>query len=289
MWKLTPPNVDSVEQDLLDAFTFKIDRPPVIEPTAAEITAVKALYSAYDANLGRPADSLKGEVLGAELREAIKNAYGEVQETGRLKDLRSRLKLAPAHCPMCGFGPIQDLDHHLPKSIYKPLAIYPRNLVPSCSTCNKKKYTVAAGESSKHFFHVYLESLPDEIFFVADVALDPISGALRVEFSIQRPEAMSEELAQRLTFQADRLELNLRYPKEINTYLSSLSVSLEDAYGEEGNAEKLKNYLVRCASSHETKFGKNDWRPALLRGLALCEAFCNGGFRRALGNPNVGA
>jgi len=289
MWKLNSPTVDTVEQDLLGAVTYKIERPAIYEPTRQELNAVNTLYRAYDANQGRPIERLKGTELGDEFREVIKNAYGEIQENGRLKDLRDRLKLAPAHCPLCGFGPIQDLDHHLPKSIYKPLAIYPRNLVPSCTTCNKKKYTVAADEPTKQFLHVYLESLPDEVFFFADVAIDPASGALKVFFRIEKSASMSDEMEQRLRFQIDRLDLNSRYSKEINTYLSSLETALEDAFGKENNIDKLKDFILRSCNSSERKFGKNDWRTALLSGLAMCDEFLNGGFRRAIGTPNIGA
>lgn len=289
MWKLLSPSISSVEQDLTDALTYKINKPALYELNPSEIKDIKALYLAYDNHRGRPCNNLKGEGLGEELREIIKNAYDEVQETRRLKDLRDRLKLNPDHCPLCGFGPIQDLDHHLPKSIYKPLAIYPRNLVPSCTTCNKKKYTVATDEPTKQFLHVYLEELPNEIFFIADVILAPPPSGLLVTFRVEKSSSMSDEMAQRLSFQIERLELNVRYPKAINTYLSSLVVSFYDAYGVDNNADRLRDYLVRSAESSEKIFGKNDWRTVLLRGLANCSAFCNGGFRQVVGKPNVGA
>lgn len=289
MWKLTSPSIDSVEQDLRDALTYVIDKPAIYPISQPEINLVKALYLDYDASYGRPKEQLKGENLSDTLRNALRDAYSQVQETGRLKLLRDRLKLAPAHCPLCGFGPIQDLDHHLPKSIYKPLAIYPRNLIPSCTTCNKKKYTVAETEPTKQFLHTYLEALPNEIFFIADVALDPAPGGLRVNYRIEQSAAMSIELAERLRFQIDRLGLNDRYKKEINTYLSSLEVALKDAYGLDKSADRIRLFLLKSADSSEIRFGRNDWRTALLRGLAVCNDFCNGGFVRALGSPTPGA
>jgi hypothetical protein len=62
----------------------------------------------------------------------VKAAYDQVQEGGRLSDLRARLKNVPGHCPYCGIGEIGDLDHFLPQTTYQLLAIYARNLIPCC-------------------------------------------------------------------------------------------------------------------------------------------------------------
>lgn len=288
MWTLRIPDVSGVENDLKDAVTYKIDRPPKYEYSDEQILAIVEMYRTYDADLGRPSDALKAHHLGEEILNVLHDSYGEVQDTGRLKALRDRLKVGPSSCPMCGFGPIQDLDHHLPKSVYKAFSIYPRNLIPSCSTCNKKKYTVAAGEPERHFLHVYLESLPEEEFFIASVTLPPAPAGLVVDFSVIRSASMTEEMWKRLSFQVNRLDLSSRYGKETTTLLASLEVSLLDAYGQGESGEGVRAFLVRSADSYVTRFGRNDWRTALLRGLARSDAFCNGGFVRVLGHMQPG-
>ncbi len=48
-------------------------------------------------------------------------------------------------CPLCGVGTVTTLDHHLPQSKYPDYVLVPANLVPSCSDCNKTKFTSSLG------------------------------------------------------------------------------------------------------------------------------------------------
>lgn len=44
-------------------------------------------------------------------------------------------------CTYCNHHMVQALDHFLPESIFKALAVNPINLVPSCDFCNETKWT----------------------------------------------------------------------------------------------------------------------------------------------------
>jgi hypothetical protein len=204
-----------------------------------------------------------------------------VQEAGRLSGLRARLKAKARKCPYCGFGEVSELDHHLPRSVYRALAIYASNLIPCCHVCNNRKRALAAESPEEQFAHVYLENLPDERFMTAQVAVSP--NGLQVEFSIQMCPGMTTELLGRLRYQFDRFGLNSRYQAEVNVLLGSLRVAIEDT----GNAGPgaLRSFLERSRNSLQAEFGINDWRSALVHALAESDAFCNGGFRYCFGQP----
>lgn len=245
------------------------------------------MYDRYDVLKGLPHTDLEAAHLGNPLLSAIEDAYNEVQMKRRLSDLRDRLLLSATVCPYCGFGEVTDLDHHLPQSRYKGLAIYPKNLVPCCGPCNGKKRAVAGALATNQFHHTYLDSLPDDVFFIAQVDLS--SGALTVVFEVRQVTGMSNETFQRLSYQVQRLELNDRYRERINVYMSDLSSSLLDAYGDVGDTELVKKFLKRSAENSAETFGKNDWRPVLLRALSASDEFCAGGFKNALGRVVAGA
>ena len=216
MWTLPPPDVADVDAQLTAAFTYA-NGEPVYALSPIERAAVLTVYQAYDALLGQPDPSLTPAALAA-CRQNIREGYGQVQIGGRLAALRASLLASTDVCPYCGFGEPTELDHYLPKTQYDELAIYPRNLVPSCGPCNNAKRTIVPGvPPGPGLIHAYFQALPDAVFMRADVVF--AGGALDVTFRIETA-ALSPALAAMLQFQLVRLKLNDRYPRQINKFLS---------------------------------------------------------------------
>lgn len=270
MWILPLPDVTEVDAQLTKALTYA-NGDPVYELSPVERAAVLAVYQAYDALMGQPDPSLKPATLAA-CREHIKKGYGEVQVGGRLSKLRDSLLAATDVCPYCGFGEPTQLDHYLPQAQYSELAIYPRNLIPSCGPCNNAKRTIVPGAAAgPGFIHVYFQAIPDTVFMRADV--DFGVGALDVTFRIDAP-TLPAELAAMLQFQLVRLKLNDRYPRQINKFLSEQRTGML-LFKELGlSADVFASYLRRSATSLAQDFGRNDWRPVLLEALAANDMFC---------------
>jgi hypothetical protein len=242
---------------------------PVHALTIAERAAILAVYAAYDQLLGQPNHNLLPVEL-AGCRAHLEDAYSQVQIGGRLESLRGQLLATTDVCPYCGFGEPTQLDHYLPISEYGELAIYPRNLVPSCGPCNnaKRAHIAVAGPG---FIHAYFQQLPAQPFFHADVIYD--AGALDVTFHIDEG-ALGAALAQRLRFQLARLKLNDRYPKQINKFLSEQRPGIMLLQSLPNSSQQLATYFMGAAATLSPTFGINDWRPALLRALATTLEFC---------------
>jgi hypothetical protein len=270
VWTLPPPDISDAHAQLTTALTYANGK-PVYALSAVERAAVLAVYQAYEALLGQPDSSLLPTALGA-CRQHIRDGYNQVQIGGRLEALRASLLTSTDVCPYCGFGEPTELDHYLPKTIYGELAIYPRNLVPSCSPCNNAKRTTVPGAApGPGLIHPYFQALPDEVFMRADVGF--AGGVLDVTFRIDA-KALNPGLAQMLQFQLDRLKLNERYPRQINKFLFEQRTAILMLKEQGLTPEVLTNYLLRSARSLTENFGHNDWRPALLEALAANVAFC---------------
>src|SRR6188768_3423289 len=110
MWKLAPPDIASVEQQLNTALTYA-NGSAVYALTPDERAAVLTVYANYQALGGMPSGILLPDELDAGCNTALSNAYNEVQTGGRLKDFRSLLLAAAPTCPFCGFGEVTQLDH----------------------------------------------------------------------------------------------------------------------------------------------------------------------------------
>lgn len=274
MWNLTPFTGFDAREHLNTAFANG-------EVTEVEKDYLMGLYRQYKTDLGRPSAAMDGAGQRPELYRHVYDAYGLVQDNRKLRKLRSNLKLLADYCPYCGFAPISDLDHHLQRSRYKLLSIFALNLVPCCHPCNSGKRQVPSNNAAEHQLHTYLESVAQFDFLRAAATLHPVTGALKVSYSIEQCVGMSAELHQRLQNHLKEFDLHTKYAKQVNIHLSEHLFALTMTF--EGGAHVLRNYLNGTAEAHKKNFGINDWRTALFRGLAACDAFCNGGFKQALG------
>ncbi|NQZ05659.1 MAG: hypothetical protein HRT35_00725 [Algicola sp.] len=285
MWTLPLPSNKNAIAELKTALTY-CNGKAKYELTKEEVAAIKELYELYEKLAGRAQQPLLGEGFTAATKAAVKEGYKEVQVKRRLAALRSRLILASNRCPVCSISTVEDLDHHLPESVYELLAIYSSNLIPMCHKCNNKKRAVAGETPQNSFIHAYYDKVPqDERFLTALTKI--IDGALTVEFQIDRTPTLKKNVYQMLNFQCNRVLLSDRLKKEINILLTGQAVPLEMAFGEEKDAAAVKELLIKQDEHYTRKMGKNDWRSSLLGSLAKNEEFCAGGFIQALGLGNA--
>lgn len=278
MRNLPPPSRDPAEGDLIKAirqYRYRgLVRGHAI--TAAEVTAVLALYDQYDDGSAAPANALKGGALPQSLCDAIRDAYDATQEGRRLSSIRETVRRDVELCPVCGVDPAIELDHHLPRSVFKLLAIYARNLIPMCHGCNHAKCAhFGDDEEDTGFLNAYFHVLPNVDFLQAQVAIQ--DGGLIVDFGIDAHAALPIGFAARLTRQIDILGLNARYAWEINKYLSGQAIALHGEFYR-GGAEAVRTYLSRLLSHATIAYYRNHWQPALLRALAGHDEFVDGGF-----------
>ena len=248
---------------------------------AAEVEGVVKLYDLYEANRGTACDALKGCDLPVTLLDTIHAAFDKTHEGRQLHALREMLFKGVALCPICGIAPPTELDHHLPQSVFKPLGIHARNLVPMCHLCNHAKLA-GFGEGGAAFLHVYYDTLPDVDFLKVDIALD--GGTLVATFTIDAEAVLPAGFTDRLSGQMQVLELNDRYQQEVNTYVASHAVTLHLAYGADGQ-DGVCTILRLQARFERRAFHRNHWRPVLLRALTDHDGFTSGGFAEVLPIP----
>jgi hypothetical protein len=278
MWNLPAPSGAESKKNLITGLrraSGKWDYPLATNETAQ----ILDLYKKYIKRRGRPCKSLRNNKVPTGLGDAISHAYSQVQQGGRLHALRETLRLQANLCPYCGFGEVRDLDHHLPRSTYKALAIFAMNLIPCCHSCNGKKRALASSKAVGHFNHVYLEHLPNEPFFRAKVNVS--RRGLRVSFHIRKTPGISQLTVARLRKQFQRLDLHDRLTKQVNIFLLDLRPAIE-MFADLGST-KLSAYLTSCRDQYRNDFGNNDWRVALMAGLAGSSKFCTGGYKYCFG------
>ena len=242
-----------------------------------EISEVINIYDQYDMDNGSASDALKGDALPDYLREAIYNAYDKTQERRKLYSIRQALFKNVPLCPICGIDPVTELDHHLPRSIFPPLSIYARNLIPVCHLCNSTKLAGFGDQSQGEiaYLHAYFDTLPDINFLKAVVTLQ--GCGMHVNFEIKDHDLLPDGYSRRLSDQIKNLKLNARYQDEVNTYITSHTVALHLSYVNR-DKKTVRKFLNAQAKVEETAFYRNHWRPTLLYALADSDEFVDGGF-----------
>lgn len=281
MWRLNPPDFEDASGNLETALTLA--NGTVVHPVKSnEKDRILELYTNYDIGLGNPDKALEGIDLDEPLRQALYDAYSQIQKGGRLAIYRDRLKLIAEACPYCGFGAITDLDHHLPRSIYKVHSLYSKNLIPSCHPCNNLKRAKCGESASTQFSHVYFGPRPTEPFLSATIEI--LAKGINVTYEINKTPTLDEAEHERLSFQFKTLELNTRYSPQINLFLGGLRTSIEDCA--RVSSGTLKAYLDRAYVNFCKDFGPNHWQTALLKALAESDEFCDGGYKFCFGRRN---
>lgn len=281
MRKINLPDSKTALEDLKTALTYK-NGDAKYTLTDEELKIINDLYKNYDILKGVANKDFKSINLKLETNNAIYNAYSEVQEKNRLEDLRSRILLSINRCPFCGISVPDELDHHLPRSIYKAVSVYSSNLIPLCHKCNNKKRTVTGENIEQRFTHVYFDDFPDSPLLIADVTFK--NGSLSCKFKINQ-KGISNLRYKQLNFQIERIDLNKRLRREWNDYLTSFAVSLEIVYGD-SNFKAVQSLFLKQSETNKKDFGINDWRTALTYSLSNCLEFCNGGFKGYYKNLN---
>jgi hypothetical protein len=280
------PSRDSARDDLIKAIKAYRYKGVMRGYTAtdADIEAILKLYDQYDEDAALPLDVLKGGEFSQRLIDALYDAFDLTQEKRKLKSIRKLVFSSVTLCPICGIAPAKELDHYLPRSVFKPLSIYTRNLVPLCHDCNHIKLAGFGDQddAEKRFLHAYFDALPDVDFLTANIEIR--GSGLVVDFTISEAIALPDGLADRLTNQFTALKLNERYKQEINTYLSSHAVSLHTASRAEGE-KGVRHFLSLQARYELQAFYRNHWRPTLLNALIRHDEFVDGKFREVLPMP----
>jgi len=279
MRNLPLPSRDDVDKHLKNSITTYKYKKKILgrDISDIEISEVVKIYNQYDLSKGSASDDLKGGILPKDLREAIYDAYDKTHEKRKLYFIRQALFANVLLCPICGIDPVTELDHHLPRSVFYPLSIYTRNLVPICHLCNNTKLAGFGDQSQGEiaYLHAYFDILPDIIFLnaVVDVQRD----ALNVNFEINIDALLPDGYSKRLSDQITNLKLNTRYQNEVNLYITSHTVALHLSYLD-GNKNSVRKFLKAQAKVEQIAFYRNHWRPTLLSALADHDVFIDGGF-----------
>ena len=111
--------------------------------------------------------------LCAEEKKQFKSLYS--YERSEISKLRHRLLtdergFENEFCPICEVNLVQTMDHFIPQEQFPLYVVHPKNLIPSCQTCNQHKSAKTLdGSGRRHYWNAYLDAVPVERFLYCSI------------------------------------------------------------------------------------------------------------------------
>jgi hypothetical protein len=221
-------------------------------------------------------DPIKYDSLSPVTKEDLGNLYtnnmSKTKSRGRFIYDKILVKSKRDKCCFCSYEEPTEIDHFLPKSIFSEFSILPFNLLPVCHRCNKLKSGKFYKDIRKTYIHAYYENYGDITWLKANVTYE-IGNAPTVNYYIcDQLHKSSPELATRIQFQFNKLELDDRYSQQAATEISEIAHRIRRVF-EEGGEDNVKKYLKEDAASKES-CNRNSWQSALYNSLYRDGRFC---------------
>lgn len=253
MWKIDKPNLIRAKGKDLNELVAHCDK---LDDTDKQL--LKQLYQQYDDQKGSVTNA-QHDVISTDKAEAIHKMYKSTYENRSMAYIRDELMAKVYKCPYCSISQPNTLDHYMPESIYRALAVCRLNLVPMCTVCNGYKSV----KQYDKFIHCYYDDFPSiRPFLVANVYT--IRQRFVVKFKLDSVAIADPSLESRLMYQAKEIHLFERIEKEAVVYINTLCRDCE-----QNDTASLKLWLGRRLAERENEYGKNDWRCAIIRGMLM--------------------
>lgn len=251
MWKIEKPSLRrACNKDIEELVDHCGNLDDTIKP------ALKKLYQDYDAQMGTvTAAQLATIPAGKDV--VIHSQYPKTRDGQTLSYIRAELMAGVFKCPYCSINQPTTLDHYMPESQYKALAVCRLNLVPMCGTCNNLKST----KTYSNFVHCYYQTYPTaQPFIKAKVYV--LKQRFVVKFSIDDGVLSDPALKSKVHYQIDKLHIFQNIMKESSVFIATLCKDFDC----KNNADMLA-WLNRELLKDVDLYGFNDWRCAIIRGM----------------------
>ncbi|EZP81285.1 MULTISPECIES: HNH endonuclease [Novosphingobium] len=216
-------------------------------------------YQTYRANSGSPF-AVNAHDFGPGVGKRQYDLYDSRKGSGDLKRMRQKAGLKS--CPVCGSPVTGDLDHYLPRDMYREFSIMRANLVPACRHCNSGvKGTTVHGGNPRRFIHPYFDTWAADALW--DVEIVPPYNAATF-----RPRVMAGLPAPRdqiVAFHLDNV-LGTQFHLSMATDWSTLpgQIKLRDPILSLQSVTDQIGLELRVALMSR---GVNSWQAALMRGI----------------------
>lgn len=179
-------------------------------------------------------------------------------------------------CQNCTINEVNSLDHFVPKDEFPEFSIHPKNLFPSCTTCNGHKNINWRNGTQPIFLNLYLDILPDIQYLFVNLNIS--SNSIIANFSINNINHIDSNLY--LLIENHYIKLNLlnRFKENCHDTIVNLKHTI---IAEKNHLSKQQIISITedRVSKERVSFGFNYWKSILVLALINNNDFMDPLFR----------
>lgn len=194
-------------------------------------------------------------------------------QNASIRRLREKILVSNGYyngtCPLCEVNNVQTMDHFIPQTKYPLYSINPKNLIPSCQTCNgSKSETVLDGDKRK-YWNVYLDKVPHQKFLNCTFSCE--NGVLMAKFYITQND-IDDDTFRLLKNTMEGQKILETYSDGSGKIISKLCSLIIEKLSTISNTT-LEEQLVNIQNSYRNRQDSNKWEDVLTMGLASSDLF----------------
>lgn len=182
-----------------------------------------------------------------------------------IKDLQD--KFGNEKCMYCQIKDPDSFDHFLPKDDYPEFCVLALNLIPCCTTCNKKKDRYWKEAGSTGIINFYLDSIPtQQILYVSITFKSKDFSTPIINFKLNNKIGIAASTFKLFEKHYSRLDLISRYNEKSDSEISEFKRTLSSF----GSSNQIKNMQSTLDYSMQLKadYGNNYWKAVLFEELS---------------------
>lgn len=229
---------------------------------------IRDYYNEYDLHFAlNTLNLIPGRRINGPLHKALYNLYSYNSKV--IKNLRSFLidlnpKTISGVCQHCGFNSSDTMDHILPRSSYAEYSVNARNLIPSCTDCNRRK-------NASDILNLYTDILPQVEYLFMDVLADgdTIDFVFRLDNTCG---LVNTNLFDRITLHYSKLDLFERMKIKAQSEFKGFVIGINQWYMLAGK-EQVINSVMDSLTKLREAYGFNYWQVAFYKGLVNSNVF----------------
>lgn len=229
---------------------------------------IKDFYNEYDLHFAsNTLNLIPGRRVNGSLHKALSDLYSYNSKV--VRKIRSTLieinpKTVNGVCQHCGFNSSDTMDHILPRSNNSEYSVNARNLIPSCTDCNRRK-------NASDILNLYTDILPQVEYLFMDVLAD--GDTIDFVFRLDNTSGLVDAtLFDRITRHYSKLDLFDRMKIKAQSEFKGFIISINQWYNFAGK-EQVINSVMDSLTKLRDAYGFNYWQVAFYKGLVNSTVF----------------
>ena len=264
-----------------DAFKEAVDRKtdPIGQANLrAEYATLQIKYHRYDTLfLTNELENLVQDNILNSIEKELSGLYNA--DNVIVNEIRRRVQMSQDRsirykCQYCTIETANTMDHIVAQGQFPEFAIHPKNLAPSCGTCNLLKGERWRVGTEKNMINFYLDKLPEVGYLRAEIELDQFNE-IDFKFVLYYTPGTPIEIYQLILSHFTKLHLRKRMREAAIGDFGEFHREMKVRYANGESRDSLSNTTLESCKDDRKVLGINHWKPVMKEGLINSEVFWN--------------